>query len=181
MTREDIEKIRIILNEMPQYASGMDNTDLEMYSSMPIEELVNRTGDVSIFNGVNVRVGGGNDIKILFFIEKEILIAAYAFRSIKKWGIKTVKSWGNPNHRRSFYKIFVNFLIPNFKRIESDDMLTTHGFNFWKRLMDNNRNLNFYVKSSNFGIQKLNDSSELENFIGADIRYKQYSYIVTVD
>lgn len=57
----------------------------------------------------------------------------------------------------------IDYLLPTFKSIESDKLLTQKGLNFWKKLMVNHPEYSYCIKSGPNEIE-INDSSYLNNF-----------------
>lgn len=80
-------------------------------------------------------------------------------------GVKTKFIWGENDPKKVFQDIFVGYILPKFKTIESDDMLTDEAFQFWINLMRNNPDLDFHAKiASKF--KRLMSSDEI-------IKYKE--------
>jgi hypothetical protein len=54
-------------------------------------------------------------------------------------------TWADQNHKGIFENLFVNRLLPVFKSVESDNLLTDLGFNFWKGLMTGHPEYKYYI------------------------------------
>lgn len=178
MNNKDKENLQKILLEMPQWASTVDNNNFEKYLEMGLDELYSESAPFTTFENFDIRIANDNfGNKILFFVRDGVFVSGYVFQKLPN-RLKTVRSWNNPNVRGAFYHIFVNFLIPNFKTIESDSKLTDMGYKFWEKLVDNNPSLSFYVNHAG-ELTKINTSKDLKPFYGKPIIFREYSYIVT--
>jgi hypothetical protein len=90
-----------------------------------------------------------NSFAVLFFIKNEELCAYYRYSKLDTGGIQTKMIWNNPKYKGSFLKLFINYIIPRFKVIESDDMLSQSAYDMWKKLIGLCPNYKFYVKVKN--------------------------------
>ncbi len=85
----------------------------------------------------------------LYFVTDVMIAAYYGYIPREDGGTQTKLSWNDMNHKGVFLDIFANYLIPRFKVIESDSMMTPKAFDFWTNLMTLCPNNDYYVKSGN--------------------------------
>jgi hypothetical protein len=178
MKFKDSENIQRLLMEMPQWADPIGDNTFEDLSKIPIEQLKSRT--IHSHGGINFEIRAAEDKRgntILFYIKNNTLVAGYTFDDFSDY-IKTVSSWNNPINPGSFYNFFVEYIIPTFHTIESDNKLTALGYKFWQKLVRDHPNLHLYVnKNGNYG--KVSDMSQLDRFFGKDPKYASSTFIVT--
>lgn len=72
-------------------------------------------------------------------------------------------TWNNPKFKGVFRNIFIDYILPKFGDIQSDDMLTGDAFNFWKKLILEYPQYNYFVISNGEWI-RLSNPSEIDNY-----------------
>jgi hypothetical protein len=82
----------------------------------------------------------------LYFLKDDIFTAFYKYIKTELGNIQTKLIWNDKKYKGSFLDIFANYIIPRFKIIESDDMMTPQAFDMWKSLMLLKPEYKFYVK-----------------------------------
>lgn len=106
----------------------------------------------------NPKIGSYKDFEIyenadryetsLYFLKNNTFTAYYKYVKTNDGNIQTKLTWNDKKHKGSFLDIFANYIIPRFKIIESDDMMTPQAFDMWKSLMLLKPEYKFYVKST---------------------------------
>jgi hypothetical protein len=120
---------------------------------------------------------GTRQITYIFLNDQDI-VAVYAFgQSSLKNVFQTLKSWRNEKYQGIFYKIFMGYILPKMKNVESDIKLSDQGKDFWKRLMDKNPQYKFIIKTPE-GLLEIDDSSLLDEYFGDDKSYQNFTFIV---
>jgi len=174
---EENERMWNLLTEMPQRSNPVGDGDFEKLKNLTIEELRNSTSPVGIIQGYEIRRGQDSDYNELYcFILNDVLVAGYVFEKTPN-GIKTVRSWNDSKYKGTFYHLFVNLLLPTFKVIESDMKMTDLGFNFWKKLVDNNPKFSYFIKTGD-NLEEIKSSEELSAYFGDDELFQNYTFIV---
>lgn len=90
-----------------------------------------------------------NSFTELYFIKNEEIVSYYRYSELDTGGIQTKMIWNNPKYKGSFLKIFIDYIIPRFKVVESDDMLSQSAYDMWKKLIGLCENYKFYAKVKN--------------------------------
>ena len=99
--------------------------------------------DYSIYENIT-----GEQIE-LFVSQNDLFVVYYRYHLNENGGIQTKLTWNNKNNKGSFLDIFSNYIIPKFKVVESDNMMTSKAFDMWKSLILLKPDYNFYVKNGN--------------------------------
>jgi len=99
--------------------------------------------DYSIYENIT-----GEQIE-LFVSQNDLFVVYYRYHLNENGGIQTKLTWNNKNNKGSFLDIFSNYIIPKFKVVESDNMMTSKAFDMWKSLLLLKPDYNFYVKNGN--------------------------------
>jgi hypothetical protein len=174
---EENEKMWNLLMEMPQRSQFVGDGDFEKLKNLSIEELRNVTSPVGIIQGYEILRGRDSDYNDLYcFVLNNLLVAGYVFEKTPE-GIKTVRSWNDSNYKGTFYHIFTNLILPTFKIIESDMKMTDLGFNFWKKLIDNNPKFSYFVKTGE-NLEEIESSEELSPYFGDNKSFQNHTFIV---
>lgn len=178
---KDDNAMREILLEMPQRIVPTGDDIVKEILDAPYEELMNNLKNEGTFNNLNIRIfdAGNKSIGFVFLNDTEVVSVYVCRDSFATKGFQTLKSWRNLKYPGIFYKLFISFILPKLKIIESDAQLSDMGKNFWVRLIDNNPKLNFYVKGSS-GIIQIKDSKLLDKYFGDAIINRNYTFIVTL-
>lgn len=83
------------------------------------------------------------------FVKNDEIVSFYKWDDSVFDGVyQTRYSWNNPKYKGIFRKIFANYILPKLKQIQSDNMLTDKAFEFWKKMMVEYPNFNYYVVDS---------------------------------
>lgn len=80
----------------------------------------------------------------LYFIQNDVLVSYYSFFKRPEGYIQTKLSWNNKDHNGSFRHIFGKYIIPKYKVVMSDEMMTPDAFNMWQKLIYEYPNYKFY-------------------------------------
>ena len=116
----------------------------------------------------------------LFFVKNHEIQAYYRYQQKSSGQIQTKMAWNNPKNKGSFIRLFGDYIIPRFKVVESDDMLTQSAFDLWKRMIGGYTQYNYYAKLVNKLIQMTNpyDVHSYEEKFNPG---KNSTFIVSVD
>lgn len=79
-------------------------------------------------------------------------------------------------------EIFLNYLLPKYKTIESDTVQTVNAFLFYKKLAIESlvdKNFTMYIKHGNSLIQ-ITDPGQMEKTYGKKSEYAEYSYVLKI-
>lgn len=176
---KDDAEIRKILLEMPQRIIPTGDNIVKEILDTPYEVLLNDLKNDGVFENLHVRIfdAGGKSIGFIFLNDVEVVSVYVCRDSLSIKSFQTLKTWRNSKYPGIFYKLFVGFILPKLKIVESDDQLSDMGKHFWVRLMKNTPELNFYVKGSS-GIIQINDPKLLDNYFGDNIFDRDYTFIV---
>ena len=127
-----------ITQQVPdQFNIDMSNISIEKIKSNP---KIGSYKDFEIYQNVD-----GYETS-LYFLKNDIFSAFYKYIKTKSGNIQTKLIWNDKKYKGSFLDIFANYIIPRFKIIESDDMMTPQAFDMWKSLMLLKPEYKFYVK-----------------------------------
>jgi hypothetical protein len=83
----------------------------------------------------------------LFFMLGDDFVAYYRYEIDDRNVCHTKMTWNHKNHQGTFLKLFGEYLIPKFKIIESDDMMTPQAFSMWQKLIGHYTDYKYYVKT----------------------------------
>lgn len=112
-----------------------------------------------------------------YFVRNEILIAYYRF-VIKDDYIQTKMIWNSKNHREIFREIFLNYILPKYKKIQSDDQITERGFKFWEKILHSGGNFKIYVSDENTKkvkpIEDIRDIEEQKQKLNSSFKYTTF-------
>lgn len=75
--------------------------------------------------------------------------------------------------------IFVEYLLPKYRKIISDNIHTEQGFSFYKKMcfLQNTYNYKFYLKDDNRTV-RITDCSKLDSTFGYDSEMSEYRYMI---
>ena len=79
-------------------------------------------------------------------------------------------------------EIFLNYLLPKYKTIESDTIQTVNAFLFYKKLAIEsivNKNFSMYIKYDN-NMTEITDPSQMDKTYGKKSEYAEYSYVLKI-
>ena len=171
---DDDKNMMDLLKESPSWATPIVDSDAA-YSNAPYEDLIDESGEVGYFKDYEIRESNRSDLNELFFLKDYTLAAAFQYVIDSTNVVNTKLMWNNSKFPGSFRDIFVNYLLPTFKVIDSDELLTEKGFSFWEKLMREYKNLYFYVYDSNKkNVSKLQNSDELKNYMGTGHKHEKF-------
>lgn len=88
------------------------------------------------------------NLKEYFLISESELIGFYSYTNKDDGSIQTKKIWNSKNHTGIIRKFFAEYIVPKFKVVESDDMLTAQAFEMWRKMMVLYSQYNYYVKDN---------------------------------
>ena len=72
--------------------------------------------------------------------------AAYVQFSIFNGGVKTNIIWNSEKFPGTARKLLTDYIIPRYKIVESDDILSSRGFRMWEKMMLTNPEYDYYVR-----------------------------------
>jgi hypothetical protein len=81
----------------------------------------------------------------LYLIKSGKLAAYYKFVQLPS-SIQSKMTWNSPSSTGSFIDMFANYIIPKYKIVESDDMLTPKAFELWKKMIGAYTEYKYYAK-----------------------------------
>ena len=97
-------------------------------------------------NSYNIYEHQGEDNFInLYFLMNSKLAAYYKFTRLSS-SIQSKLIWNSPNSAGSFMDMFANYIIPKYKIVESDDMLSPKAFELWKKMIGAYPDYKYYAK-----------------------------------
>lgn len=118
----------------------------------------------------------------LYFVSETELIAYYKYNIDDTGMCQTKMVWNNPKHKGIFLKIFGGYIIPKFKVVQSDDMMTAKAFSMWQKLIGHYTEFTYYVKDGEELI-KIDNPYDVHNY-KEKISFSDKgntTFIVTVD
>lgn len=180
MTKEDENRLIwecSLLNENPQEIDGNFDPYTAVTSSLSEKMVELMCGPMlgELQGGIKVYI---NDVdRIFYFVLNDEVISSYSFVENPPIGATTKNIWNNPKYKGNFTKVFVDYLLPTFKSIESDDKMTPKGIGFWKNLMLNYPKFKYYVKYGD-NLIPVSIPTELDKYWKSDIDYKKYRFVV---
>lgn len=155
----------------PSFELGMNS--LSILDIQSLAKLIDRVDSIDVYK----REVTMSDIE-LYFVKNEILISFCRYTSTTR-GIVLELIWNNKNYKGAFRQLFVTYILPQFKYIESGDTMSMLGFGFWKNLMTQHPEYNYYINKNGSYIKVLNPS-EFDNYkekLNSDNKYS--TFIIT--
>ena len=135
--------------ESPWLKTPLDSKFDMLMSNSDIQKIKNTCEHIGNFEKYEIYEHVSVNGTELYFILGNSLEAYYRYLSNPDGSIQTGLSWNNKKHRGTFRHIFSKYIIPRFKVVESDDMMTPEAFKFWKRIIAENPNYDYYAKVGN--------------------------------
>lgn len=151
------------LSESPlEYSAPIDSINFG-YGTLTRDKILNAGGDYlksyKHYNVIELIYGLTHNHYIL---DKDSPVAHYSYDKTSKSN-QTKLTWNDKNYPGLLRSYFVDRIIPSLKTVESDDMLTSNAFNFWKKLMMQNPELNFSINIDGYRYPLVNPS-EIEKY-----------------
>ena len=115
------------------------NDDME---NIKVEKVLEKYPKIETYKNYDIHENKSE----IYFIRDGIISAYYHYSEKPDGSIQTKMTWNNRAHKSSFRDVFANYIIPRFKVVESDIMLTPDAFDLWKRLIAENPQYSFYAK-----------------------------------
>lgn len=145
MKNDDIIMWEQYISESPWLVSSLPDSLNDYMYSLNIDKILSYkyVGDYKNYNIYENKI---NDEYELFFILKNILVAYYRYNISENNNIQTKLSWCNKSYKGTFLDIFANYIVPKFKIVESDNMMTSKAFDMWKSLILLKPEYKFYAK-----------------------------------
>lgn len=123
---------------------GEFNKNMENIDDYRIKKL----GHVeNFFEFAILEIKNGSVIE-LFLIKNDKLAVLYSYKNHSDGHIQTIKSWNSKEHMGSFMKFFAEIIVPKYKIVESDEMLSNNAFNMWRKMIVAYPDYNYYVKDN---------------------------------
>lgn len=169
-----------ICNESPQRIDGNMYTTGKMLETLSGDVLRTTYGEPlgTLKDGTDVY--HSETYMIFFFVLNNVVTAYYNYIENPDGGVISKTTWSNPHHRGSFSKIFISYLLPTFKIIQSDSRLTTLGFKFWENIMSKYPQFDYFIKIGN-DYTPISDYTELSNYWNIDMIGEKSSFVVKYD
>jgi len=120
-----------------EFTVQMDNLDLGYIRSL---------NHIGKYDGYDIHENVTPKNTELYFLRGDSLAAYYRYIKRSDGSIQTQMTWNSPKHKGSFLMIFAEYIIPRFKVVESDDMLTSDAFSMWKKLIGAFPQYEYYMK-----------------------------------
>lgn len=124
-----------------------DQFNIDM-SNLDVSKIKNYN-HVGEYKQYNIYENIDGDKTSLYFVKNDSFVAFYKYLKTEYGNVQTKLSWNAKQNKGSFLDIFANYIIPKFKIVESDDMMTSKAFDMWKSLMLLKPEYKFYVKHGN--------------------------------
>jgi hypothetical protein len=87
----------------------------------------------------------GDKIELYFTTSNE-LAAFYSYIVRNKQPIKTKLVWNSKKHIGTLRRVFGDYIIPKFKIVESDDMMSDSAFKMWQKMIGFYPQYKFFAK-----------------------------------
>jgi hypothetical protein len=125
-------------------------------------ELYDKYNEILIYN---IQSKKDNKTNELYFVKNKKLVAYYRFLIKEDQDcIQTKMIWNSKNHRGIFREIFLNYILPKYKRIQSDDQISERGFQFWEKLLQGGGNYKIYISDNqNMTVRPIENIRDLKN------------------
>lgn len=167
-----------ILKESPWYIPPIDKEEDDYISQIPIKDIKSKTKLIGKYKNINIYFNESKQQNEYYFISNKEFIAYYRF-SKNKVGIRTNMIWNSSLHKGIFKDVFLNFILPKYKIIYSDDQMNDFGFNFWVKLSsETNPNYSIYIynphNNSELPLQNPKDILKYKEKLSTDWKYTQF-------
>lgn len=138
-TEEELIWESYILKESPWDISTGFEDDYSHLENLNIDEIKNQTDYLENFQNIKIYYNDINREKEYYFIDNNKLAAYYRYFIINPNKIETKMIWNSKQYQGVFRNIFINYLLPKYKNILSDNIMSKNGFNFWMKLKNETR------------------------------------------
>lgn len=118
---------------------------------------------------------------LLFISEEGYMAARIEFEKHSKGITMTSIEVARP-YKGLMREIFLNYLLPKYKTIESDTVQTVNAFLFYKKLAIESlvdKNFTMYIKHGN-SLTQITDPGQMEKTYGKKSEYAEYSYVLKI-
>lgn len=177
-----------ILLEMPQMLkSEVGFIDSEKSNNIHVDYVKKywKEIDERIIGGHKVRIylsdKEGVDFAIAFIDKNDYYIGLIEFDKFEENSIQMVYIWQRKNFKNFILNVFLEYLLPNYNSIFSDQQQTILGFNFYNKLRF------FLPEQYNFSIFDLKDKKEislekedsLEKYFNEEDNFQRYVFKIS--
>jgi len=149
MTEKDNKILWVLyLKESPWFSQTAPESFNSRFETIKIEDVLklpykDRFEEFDIYEHVNMGTVE------LYCIKNNELAAFFSYLERKNKPIKTILIWNNENYSGSLRRIFGEYIIPKFKIVESDNMMTGEAFGMWQKLIGFYPQYKFYAMVKN--------------------------------
>lgn len=120
------------------------------------------------------------DSILVFLADDRYAAATVEFEENPKGGIKMIAIDKMKAFRNLMDYIFVDYLLPRYGQIESDDVHTVGGFKFYQKLagmQDVYGKYDFFIRGPK-GLKKVTNPKQMETTYGYDEKHQGYTYVL---
>jgi hypothetical protein len=144
MTKPDILNLQELLQESPWgypvLPSSFEDKMLDIKGGdIRKEKFVERMDNMDIY--FNPDTNGGN-----YYVLIGDDLASYYQYIQNKNSIKTKMTWNSRKYKGSLRDLLTKFIIPKYKIVESDDVLSNSAFSMWQKMVMEFPKYEFYAK-----------------------------------
>lgn len=131
------------LKESPWLTPPTPNSFNDRMENMSVDDVIVNYNHIEDFHKYRIY---GNDTEMIFIFNNEV-VAYYRYNITDDGVCHTKMTWNHKNHQGTFLKLFAEYIIPKFKVVESDDMMTSQAFSMWQKLIGHYTDYKYYVKT----------------------------------
>jgi hypothetical protein len=165
-----------ILIESPwEIPSGFEGESNKL-EELDINEIKNNTTLISKLDDIQIYYSDISNEKEYFFIDDNKIVAYYRFSIIDQYKIETKMIWNSKNNKGIFRKLFLDFILPKYKNIVSDQIMSKFGFSFWEKLI-NQQYINISVILPNGDVIKIDSNSDMQKYkekLNTDFKFSRF-------
>lgn len=146
------------LKESPWYVPALpDEFEKRMSSTDP--EMIKEETYIGAYDDMSIFYKKEAILENYYILKGDEFAAYYQFEKTNG-SIRTKITWNSKQHAGTLRKFLAGWIVPKYKMVESDGILTDRGFGMWEKMMTTNPQWEYFVKD--YGkVYKLSNPKEV--------------------